>query len=276
MLRGARLRMVALSAVALGAAACSRDSGTGPTLQVSDAQVSRDVAIDAGDAIAGTADIIVSSEGAYGGGFQFSVGNASVASALDVNCAGPNSTGWFTCAATTERGLSVTRAIRFWNGTSYGLGFSAATDSVNHALNASGTVSPTPNKTIWVKRADSLSMKVGRGTNPTRTWVGTGKVGDSSKVAENGQTRVYHHTVTNVVSNVVFNIPRSSNPYPASGSISHDAVSVLNATDGTHATTRTVTRHAVVTFNGTANVVLVVGELTCALNLATHAVTDCH
>ncbi|MDQ6829819.1 MAG: hypothetical protein M3081_13240 [Gemmatimonadota bacterium] len=243
---------------------------------MTDAQVSKDVAVDAGDAMAATADVIVSSEGMYGGGVQFSVGNADVQSSLDVNCSGPNSTGWFTCAATTERGLSVTRAIRFWNGTSFGLGFSAATDSVNHALNASGTLTPTANKTIWAKRSDSLTMKVARGANPTRTWIGTGKVADSSKVSENSQTRVYHYTAANVISNVVFNIPRSANPYPASGSISHDAVLTLNATDGTHTQNRTVTRHAVVTFNGTANVTLVVGELTCALNLATHAVTGCH
>ena len=49
---------------------------------------------------------------------------------------------------------------------------------------------------------------------------------------------------------VVFRLPRSTYPYPQSGTITHD-ITVSSVFDGASgSTTRTGTRHVVVTFDG--------------------------
>jgi hypothetical protein len=75
-----------------------------------------------------------------------------------------------------------------------------------------------------------------------------------------------------VISNVVFNLPRSANPYPQSGSITNDITvsSTVDRASGQY--TRTATRHVVVTFNGTSTAAMTIGTRSCTIDLATRAV----
>jgi len=286
-----RISLLAFGASLVALAACS--DATSPTLGVSDAVISADVASDAGDAAASTLDAMVSSEALYNGDKASGAwiptiggedqGNApvvaqSVLGGANTTCSGPDASGWFMCTADKENGLTVTRSIRFWDGTSFGLKFDGSTDSVNHILGGAGTLTPSAAKTRWVNRTDTLTMVVTRAAGnivAARTWNGHGTRSDSSLVTDSLATRVYHYTAFDTVSAIVYFIPRSANPYPQSGTWSNSVTAVLRITRGTETSTRTVTRNVAVTFNGTANVTLTVGGLTCALNLATHAVTNC-
>jgi hypothetical protein len=104
------------------------------------------------------------------------------------------------------------------------------------------------------------------------TWnaVGSGSVG---AVRSGRVNRTYTLTASDTATNVRIQQPWGTNRYPLSGTI------VLNY-DGTlhrEAPGDTVDRHTVrrvvVTFNGTANVPMTVGDTQFMLNLDTHAVT---
>jgi hypothetical protein len=71
-------------------------------------------------------------------------------------------------------------------------------------------------------------------------------------------------------------MPRSQYVWPLSGSIVHNVTALVTVQSGTRSYSRTVTRRAEVIFNGTPNVTLDIGALTCDLDLETHAVTNCH
>jgi hypothetical protein len=77
---------------------------------------------------------------------------------------------------------------------------------------------------------------------------------------------------------ITFALPRSSNPYPTSGSIVRvDSVHVtITAAD--KSVTKDLVRNVQVIFPADAqgNVTLIVNAKTCSLNLVTHAVTNCH
>jgi hypothetical protein len=76
---------------------------------------------------------------------------------------------------------------------------------------------------------------------------------------------------------VTWNMPRSSNPFPVTGSIVRvDSVHV-SLTKGTQTNTKDVVRIVEVDFSGDAqgNAVLKVNGKTCNLNLVTHVVSGC-
>ena len=91
--------------------------------------------------------------------------------------------------------------------------------------------------------------------------------------ATRNHVEVYHDTVKGVT----WNMPRSSNPFPVSGSIVRvDSVHVTVSKDS-QTETRDKVRVVEVSFPADAqgNVVLKVNDKTCSLNLVSHAVTNC-
>ena len=101
---------------------------------------------------------------------------------------------------------------------------------------------------------------------------------DTTSFTEGTLTRKASEISHDSVKAVTFNLPRSSNPYPASGSfVRVDSVHVA-LTKGTLSETKDLVRVVTVTFPADAqgNVVLTVNAKTCNLNLVTHAVTNCH
>ncbi len=183
--------------------------------------------------------------------------------------------GWFGCIAYTSRGLTITRQVRFWSGGSYALGWSStAVDSVNHRWTRTGTFESLlkPGKTFSINEADTGSMVVTHASPVLHTWSGAGVAHDSSTYAVNNVTRIFAYTAEDTVAALTFTMPRSANPYPTSGSISRNLT--LHLTAGNF--DKTITRAAKVTFDGSSTAVLVVGALTCSLDLTTGVVSGCH
>ena len=284
--RSSFFRPVAVAAAVAALAGCSSDS-TGPQqLNVPDATINTDVTNDVGAATAGSIDVLNSTEASYGA--AASIGGQHIAtlsydlapstSTSSISCTGPDAHGWFGCAGTNENGLTVLRALRFWNGTSYALGWSSQTDSVNHRLLVTGTLSPNANRTVWANRADSVTLHVLRGTTTQHAWNGAGVSVDSARVVDNGTgvTRMYRYAALDSLSSLTFTMPRSSHLYPASGSITHNVWAQVVATRGSDSWTKNVLMRFVVTFDGTQTAAMQVGGLTCALDLSTHKVSACH
>ncbi len=101
---------------------------------------------------------------------------------------------------------------------------------------------------------------------------------DTTTFTEGTLTRKSSEVAHDSVKAVTFNLPRSSNPYPVSGSIVRvDSVHV-SLTKGTLSETKDLVRIVTITFPADAqgNVVMTVNAKSCLLNLATHAVTNCH
>lgn len=267
--------------LAIGLAACSSDAVVSPDLTLPDSEVNQSMASDVGDAMATSVDLMAADEDSYASAERSSAPgvNAAIAGDVTVQCSGPDNDGWFTCDKTTWRGLDLLRQKRFWEGTSFGLGFDARTDSVNHRRTLSGSFTPAWNtsRTVWVNRADTATMHVRRAVTPVQhAWDGTGQRHDSTMYIRTSRTRVFHYTAYDTVTAVTFDMPRSQYVWPLSGSIVHNVTALVTVQSGTRSYSRTVTRRAEVIFNGTPNVTLDIGDLTCDLDLETHAVTNCH
>jgi len=101
---------------------------------------------------------------------------------------------------------------------------------------------------------------------------------DTTTFTDATTTRLVAETTRDSVKGVTWNMPRSTNPFPVSGSIVRvDSVHV-SVTKASQTTTRDVVRTVTVTFPADAqgNVVLTVNGKTCNLNLVSHDVSACH
>jgi hypothetical protein len=112
-------------------------------------------------------------------------------------------------------------------------------------------------------------------TSRTHSAVATGK--DTTSFTNGDVTRVSSEMSTDSVKAVTWNLPRSSNPFPVSGSIKRILSATVEVTRGTQTETRSFTRTITLTFPADAqgNVVLTVNDKTCNLNLVTRAVSNC-
>jgi hypothetical protein len=267
-------------------AACSSDSTLDPGGSVPNSEIDQTVASDAGESVAADVSQFQENESfeenLSGGSSTFLAGRGGANFGTDsrtdsrtVTCDGPDASGWFGCIAYTSRGLTINRQVRFWSGRSFALGWSPTlTDSVNHRWSRTGTYESVvkPGKMFSINEADTASMVVTHGTPVLHTWNGAGIAHDSSTYQVNDVTRIFAYTAADTAAALTFTIPRSANPYPTSGSISRHLT--LHITAGGF--DKTITRDVTVTFDGSSTAVLHVGALTCSLDLATGAVSDCH
>ena len=232
---------------------------------------------DVGDAMATSVDLMGADEQSEN--IDGSLGSVApgISANVATDCSGPDGDGWFTCTS-TWKSLSLTRQVRYWDGTSVALGFSQATDSVNHVHSLIGSYSQGwfPFRTVWVDRHDTATLNVDRGSTPTtHIWNAVGIRQDSTRFVSERVTSNWHYTAFDTAAAVTFDVPRSQNPWPMSGTIVHNVTVHFEADKANRTTTRTVTRRAMITFNGTPNVTLQVGGLTCTLDLETHQVSGC-
>jgi hypothetical protein len=276
-------RVVCIGAVACvaGLAACSSEGATSPSAQlVPDSAIASGIANDVGDAMATSLDLMGAdeqSDGVTESGVLLPGGQPDMHASKATDCSGPDGSGWFTCIG-TWRGLSLTNMKRYWDGTSLALGFTPATDSVNHihSLTGSYTQGWFPFRTVWVNRTDTANLSVVRTTTPvTHVWNKVGVRQDSTMFVGRNVTRHWRYLAYDTATNVTFDMPRSENIWPVSGSIVHNVTVHFEADRANRTQTKTVTRRAMITFNGTADVTLQAGGLTCTLDLETHEVSDC-
>jgi hypothetical protein len=280
-----KFRNPMLTAAALlmtvGAVACSTDLSGPPALD--DAQIDADVAATSGEAVASQVAGFGDNVAAAGSfsmvspSYNISVGSGTRPSLTGIS---PNCTyasGRYSCSATTEQGLSVTRSFAFYNsqGQTVQNWDPAVVESVNFQAQLDGDFS---RDLVWnasVHRTADLTVSGLISHAPQRLWNGSGSGTESiSHIGLDG-IRSLSGTSTVGVANVLMPAKDAASQIPLSGSITLDVQYTASLQGATGSVSRDVTRHVVVTFDGTSSPALQIGSLHCLLHLDTHSVDSC-
>jgi hypothetical protein len=256
------LRPLALAAALFSLAACS-DDPAGPA-SVDAVQESVDLAVSAGSAIA--SDVMVTRSDLHAAG---AAATGGAGARVGEGCTWSEASGSWTCDASRESDVDVTRTITFWSGGATQQHYDAATtDSLRVTAQMNGTFS-RDGRTATVTRSRAAVVSGLTGTETQRILDATGTGTVQSQFSDRGLTRSYSESATTVTDDVVLPV---AGGYPLSGTVTHDVAATLTIT-GRRTESRSVQRHVEVHFNGTAIVPLTVGTLECTLNLDTHRVS---
>jgi hypothetical protein len=200
---------------------------------------------------------------------------ASISADLKSDCTYNSVDGRFHCLAKVNgNGITVIRTFAFFDTTGAVMNhFDSTTASMNVQATLSG-IDTTANGADTVNATRNLTATGLFGAhNTTRIWNGTGDGTHGAYSSDSAAKRTSDVTFTSTFTNVVVALPRASNPYPISGTITRlvtgTGVVIKNGKKRTVTITRTVT----VTFNGTSKVVMVVGSDTYTVDLSTGATT---
>lgn len=109
---------------------------------------------------------------------------------------------------------------------------------------------------------------------PNRVYNGSGVSADTNSHKEGLVSRKYSGVAVDTLKAVTFVDQRNEHPYPLSG-VAVRVVDYTVVSSGTQLETTTVHKRLVVTFNGTADVPLSLGDYSCVLHLDTHRVDGC-
>ena len=109
---------------------------------------------------------------------------------------------------------------------------------------------------------------------PNRIWNGFGSSADTSVRREELSTRKYTGLSVDTLKAVTFVDERATHPYPLSG-VAIRVVDYTVVSTGKQTETITVHKRVVVTFNGTPEVPISLGDYGCILHLDTHKVDGC-
>ena len=109
---------------------------------------------------------------------------------------------------------------------------------------------------------------------PNRIWNGFGSNADTSSRREELSSRKYTGLSVDTLKAVTFVDERAAHPYPLSG-VAIRVVDYTVVATGKQLETITVHKRVVVTFNGTADVPISLGDYSCVLHLDTHKVDGC-
>lgn len=124
---------------------------------------------------------------------------------------------------------------------------------------------------------DTLVRNFNGSTEVSRTHSGVMRGNDTTTFTQGEFSRRMSEASRDTVKAVTWNLPRANNPFPVSGSIVRtDTVEVV-LTRGDRTESRQVLRRIQVNFPADAqgNVVLMINDKTCNLNLVTHRVSNC-
>ena len=271
-------------------AACSSDS-TSPALTQSQVITKDLVVVTAADA-ASNLNTVENSEIITGLSLEtVNPGTSSLVMASrggwSRNCTGPDTVGWYTCGSQKEDdNITVTRSHRFWKGGTPVPVSGTPYDSVQYRWREIGVDSadedrkPDDGASLirWVDRSDTASVRFDRVSTPnTRTWNWRGARNDSSLATGSRGTRFFKIAGTRVGTNVTYVVPRSVNKYPISGTIAHawNATVIFTKAGGTAADTTIRSGTSTITFDGTRTPKIVVGGLTCTIDLQTRKTSNC-
>ena len=146
------------------------------------------------------------------------------------------------------------------------------TASIHYLVKIDGSVSK--DTTFTGVRHSVRDLTVSGFLGDTRIWNGFGSSADTNTHKEARSTRTYTGLSVDTLKAVTFAAERSTNKYPLSGV----AIRVVNYTvvsTGKQTETTTVNKRVVVTFNGTADVPITLGDYSCTLHLDTRKVDGC-
>jgi hypothetical protein len=263
-----RTRLATLAATAL-LAACSDSTAPAESDPTISAQVTADVAAQAGDAAAEDVAILRVNGGAFG------------LPTLDQerferwsSCPFVEATGWFTCADRVRGPWTSTRRYQFRD--AQGRAQTAYDAVATAAATFDWTVRGTFDRSRWEgsserRRSVTFSGLAGAETQVTIDGTGTDARNRTRFAQPNasggaaGGERSYEMSATLRIDAVVVPVPRLATGWPTSGTITRTFTGTRTGPGGT----RTVERTAVVTFDGTSTASLVVGGRRFTLDLVT-------
>jgi hypothetical protein len=258
MMRTRAIHLVAAAALA-GLAACSKDS-TSPSSLIDDTQVTADVASSAGDAIATDVTTMIGDEGNVAlpaPGINFDLFGA----AADTLATTRSKTCYDVSHAVVTNCLPMS-SVRT-------IAFHVTVDGTRSATTFTAAVHRTRD---W-----TLTRLFTASTETARQHDGVGTSHDTTVVTTATMTRTHAASALDSAIAVVFNLPRATNPWPASGTMVRVATVHVTFASATKQATKDYTKRVEVDFPADAqgNVVLKIDSKTCNLNLVTHAVTSC-
>jgi hypothetical protein len=266
------------------AAACSSDSTSPITITTDD--VNQAAVISASDATTEDVAILTASDMTMSGGAVQSLSGSglmlsrtpmsapSYAWTFGDGCTYSSTTGRFTCPPITSGGLTLNRDYAFYDASNVAQSAydASLTASANFHVSVAG-IHVADAGADTVNRDRNLTVSGLAGAETSRTWNGVGTRDDHGQRTINNVQRNYHVTDNVTVSNVVVNLPRSSNPWPISGTITRQIAGTASVTESGASKTFTVTRTVTITFNGTQYATVTVGSNTYTLDLSTGAWT---
>lgn len=276
--------VVVTTAIAIGISACNSDRAYAPPdVVLTDHQVSTDVAVSEGEAMASDLASIDESALLSGGNFSVSTsddavaarnGLTPVAEASSANCTYGN--GRWSCAPVSSNGLTIVRSYGYYDaaGQPMKLNDNLKTASINYQLAINGTVARDTSFAGVVHRARNITVSGLLGAETTRRWDGAGTSADTNTHHDSRGTRRYAGRSADSLKGVVYPQPRTQGSFPLSGSTVR-VVSYTVTLTGKSSEMRSVDRRVVTTYNGTALAKLQSGSVTCTLHLDTHKVDGC-
>ncbi len=275
---------LAAGAMLAALAACSGDS-TSPKQVVPDATATADIAATEGADMAADVDVLNANEVVAGVGLSVvrptdaAPASASATPLAAIACPFNGNTGRHVCGSATSGTLTISRSFAFLDGNGQPMQNydSLLTAAINFQFTLDGSFSG-PNFSAQTHKTRNATVSGLLGKETSRTWNGLGTKSDTASHTGDLNTRTYVGSASDSVKDVVVTLPRSSNPYPASGRFIRNysaTVTVTGATPGS----RSITRRLEVNFNGTNIVPIVIGvgagAKTCSLNLDTRTVSGC-
>jgi hypothetical protein len=146
------------------------------------------------------------------------------------------------------------------------------TEAIHYVMKTDGVESRDNNRSAMHSLRDAT---VSGFLGPNRVWNGFGSSADTTVHTEGPSTRSYTGLSVDTVKAVTFLDERALHPYPLSGAFVR-VVDYKVVSTGKQLETATVHKRAVVTFNGTADVPISLGDYSCVLHLDTHKVDSCN
>ncbi|MFI5244319.1 MAG: hypothetical protein ACHQQR_03770 [Gemmatimonadales bacterium] len=170
-------------------------------------------------------------------------------------------------------GVTVVRSLAFYDASGTQMNhFDSTTASMNVQSTENGVIAGAAGADT-VNGSRNLTATGLLGHNTTRIWNGTGGGTHGAFWSDSAASRTADVSYNSTFSDVVVALPRSSNPYPVSGSISRVVTGSGVVTKGDSTKTVTISRTVGITFNGTEFVPMTVGSQMYTLDLATGRAT---
>jgi hypothetical protein len=261
-----RWSRIAAMALLAGAAACESLS---PDAQLtSDEVITTDVAVSSGDAIASAIETMVANESVAGLASATADVQAAVTGTFDFQrertCYDASDAVVTNCTPLSSVRKIVTHVEID--------GSRSHTSDAPSAPNWSGAVHRVLDDTL-TRNYDTAAQPA----EISRTHSSVGSGDDTTTFAGERVTKVMSETTRDSVRAVTWNLPRSQNPFPVSGSIVRRVAVKVTATAENRTETREANLRVEVLFpaDGQGNVELHINDKTCNLNLVTHVVSNC-
>jgi hypothetical protein len=178
----------------------------------------------------------------------------------------------YTCPKSAE-GKTVVKSYQFLDVSSKAMEkfIRGTTESIHYLVKTDGSEARDNHTTASHSLRD---ITVSGFLGPNRIWNGFGSSADTNSYKDDSSTRKYTGLSVDTLKVVTFVDERATHPYPLSG-VAIRVVDYTAVSTGKQVETTTVHRRVVVTFNGTADVPISLGDYGCVLHLDTHKVDGC-